>query len=230
MIPTAPITVIIPTLNAQAHLPALLASLTTSPDLIATIIISDGGSIDATLSIARAAGATLLQVPPGRGGQFRRAIAHAITHAGPGWLWLLHADSTLPPDWPAAIRPALSDPNRAHYAQLRFDSPDRTARLLEWAVRLRCSLWGLPYGDQSLLIHSDLLTAIGGMPDLALMEDVALARTLGRSRLALLDLILTTDASAYHRDGWLRRATRNLLRLAQFRLAPASIDPSDYRR
>ena len=226
MSPLAPITVIIPTLNAQAHLSAPLASLTTRPDLIAAILISDGGSTDATLAIARQAGATLLEGPPGRGGQFRRAIACAPT----GWLWLLHADSTLPPDWPAAIRPALSHPDRAHYAQLRFDSPDRTARLLEWAVRLRCALWRLPYGDQGLLIHTDLLTAIGGMPDLALMEDVALARALGRSRLALLDLIITTDASAYHRDGWLRRSTRNLLRLAQFTLAPASIDPSDYRR
>ncbi len=225
MTPTAPITVIIPTLNEATHLAALLARLT-APDLIAAILISDGGSTDATLAIAQRAGATLLDGPPGRGGQFRRAI----THADPGWLWLLHADSTLPPDWMEPIRSALSHPERAHYARLRFDSPDRTARLVEVAVRLRCALWRLPYGDQGLLIHSDLLTAIGGMPDLALMEDVALARALGRSRLALLDLIITTDASAYHRDGWLRRATRNLLRLAQFWLAPARLNPTNYHR
>ncbi|MGC9271513.1 glycosyltransferase [Acidiphilium sp.] len=220
------LSVVIPTLNEAAHLPALLASLTRAPDLVAAVIISDGGSTDATIPIARAAGALLVEGAAGRGGQFRRGIARAPTP----WLFLLHADSSLKPDWPAAIRPHLNTPRRAGYGRLRFASADPRARLLEAGVWLRCALFRLPYGDQGLLIHRDLLDAIGGMPDLPLMEDVALARGLGRQRLAQMNLVVTTDASAYVRDGWFRRAAGNLWRLARHCASSAAIRAADYRR
>lgn len=221
------LSVVIPTLNEAAHLPALLASLTRAPDLVAAVIISDGGSADATIPIARAAGALLVEGAAGRGGQFRRGIARAPTP----WLFLLHADSSLKPDWPAAIRPQLNNPRRAGYGRLRFASADPRARLLEAGVWLRCALFRLPYGDQGLLIHRDLLDAIGGIPDLPLMEDVALARRLGRERLAPMDLLVTTDASAYCRDGWLRRASRNLLRLARYYAGDPTVrQAADYHR
>ncbi len=221
------LSVVIPTLNEAAHLPALLASLTGAPDLLAAIIVSDGGSADATIPIALAAGAVLVEGAAGRGGQLRRGIAQAPTP----WLLVLHADSALPPQWPAAVRPYLINPMRAHYGRLRFASTDPRARILEACVRLRCALFRLPYGDQGLLIHRDLLDAIEGMPDLPLMEDVALARRLGRRRLAPMDLVVTTDASAYCRDGWLRRAARNLWRLARYYANdPAARQATDYHR
>ncbi len=232
----APLSVIIPTLNEAAHLPALLANLC-SADLTSaslttarTIIISDGGSTDATRQIAHQAGAHLIDGPPGRGGQFQRGIALAQSLNPESWLWLLHADSALPPNWPDAVRAACTQPNRAYYGRLRFDSADPRARLLEIGVRLRCALFALPYGDQSLLIHPTLLTAIGGMPGLPLMEDVALAQRLGRRHLAPLDLRITTDPSAYIRDGWLRRAAQNLIRLRRFLRTPTIPLAPDYRR
>jgi glycosyltransferase involved in cell wall biosynthesis len=227
---TPRLSVVIPTLNEATHLPALLASLTGTPDLLAAIIVSDGGSTDATIPIARAAGAVLVEGAAGRGGQLRRGIAQAPTP----WLLLLHADSSLSPDWPATIHPLLTNPMRAHYGTLRFASADPRARILEAGVRLRCAVLRLPYGDQGLLIHRDLLDTIGGMPDPPLMEDVTLARTLIRTRgrpcLAPMRLVVTTDASAYVRDGWFRRATRNLARLARHYAAPASVDIPAYRR
>jgi glycosyltransferase involved in cell wall biosynthesis len=227
----APLIVIIPTLNEAAHLPALLASLTSAnPTTACTIIISDGGSTDATRQIAQQAGAHLIDGPPGRGGQFQRGIALGQSINPESWLWLLHADSALPPNWPEAVRAAYTHPNRAYYGRLRFDSADPRARLLELGVRLRCALFALPYGDQSLLIHPALLTAIGGMPGLPLMEDVALAQSLGRRRLAPLDLRITTDPSAYLRDGWLRRAVQNLTRLLRFLRTPHTPLAADYRR
>lgn len=221
MNPSPPLTIIIPTLNEAGHLPALLATLTATREPL-TIIISDGGSHDATLLIAQKAGAHLIKGPPGRGLQLQRGIDHAQTIHSTGWFLLLHADTALPPDWLTALHPAFAHPQRAHYGRLRFASADPRARLFEAGVRLRCALFALPYGDQSLLIHQSLLTVIGGIPPLPLMEDVALARRLGRHRLAPLDLLVTTDASAYIRDGWFRRAAQNLTRLAQFTLTHAA--------
>lgn len=223
------ITAVIPTLNEAAHLPSLLADLATAPELIAAIVISDGGSADRTVSIAAAAGAIVRVGDAGRGGQLHRGIAAAPTR----WVLLLHADTSLPPGWAATIRQRVAAPDRmrAHYGRLRFASADPRARILEAGVRLRCALFRLPYGDQGLLIHRDLLDAIGGMPDLPLMEDVALARRLGRRRLAPMDLVVTTDAGAYDRDGWLRRAARNVWRLARYYAHDsAARQAADYHR
>lgn len=210
----APLTVIIPTLNEAETLPALLHRLAEAGPFVARVIVADGGSTDATAEIARRHGALVLSGPPGRGHQLRRGAAAAAT----AWLWLLHADSLLPDSWPQTLATTLAtaDPARAHYGRLRFASADPRARLFERLVALRCRLLALPYGDQSLLIRADLLSRIGGVPDLKLMEDVALARRLGRRRLAPMKLVIKTDASAYHRDGWFRRAARNLLRLARY--------------
>jgi hypothetical protein len=75
---------------------------------------------------------------------------------------------------------------------------------------------GLPYGDQGLLIHRDLLRAVGDIPLLPLMEDVALVRRLGRHRLAALDVDAMTSAARWRRGGWYRRSARNLLCLALY--------------
>ena len=210
------IAVVIPTLNEAAHLPRLLADLA-GEDLIAAIIVSDGGSTDGTVELARAAGARVIGGggPPGRGAQIARGVAEAESAFVPEWLWLLHADSRLPPDWPRRVASLLDHPDTAWYGRLRFTSDDPRARLLEAGVALRCAAFRLPYGDQSLLIRPALLRACGGVPDLPLMEDVLLARRL-RRYLRPMPLVIRTDAAAYERDGWLRRAGRNLWLLTRF--------------
>ena len=75
---------------------------------------------------------------------------------------------------------------------------------------------GLPYGDQGLLIHRDLLRSVGGVRALPLMEDVDLVRRLGRRRLVGLDVPAVTSAAKWQRDGWYRRSARNLLCLALY--------------
>ena len=214
MAATGRVTVVIPTLDEGHRIGALLAALAGAPALVARIVVSDGGSADDTLSIARRHGADVVTGPPGRGGQLRRGAERIAD----GWIWLLHADSELPPGWAGALRDTLAraDPGRAYYGRLRFASGDVRARIVERLAGWRCRVFRLPYGDQSLLIHARLLAALDGVPDLKLMEDVALARRLGRRRLAPMDLVISTSARAYQRDGWFRRAARNLIRLLMF--------------
>lgn len=202
------IAVIIPTRNAAATLPATLAALQPGQNLIAEIIISDAGSTDGTQSLAPG---KLITGPPSRGGQIRAGIAASSAKT----LLILHADSRLPPNWPAIIQPALTTPNLAYYFRLRFDSPAKAARVLETIATLRCDVLKLPYGDQALLISRTLLDSAGGYPDLPLMEDVALARKL-RSRLRQLPGSILTSAEKYHRDGWLRRPLKNFFLLSLY--------------
>ena len=210
------LSIIIPTLNAAAVLPETLAALAGGHQ----VIVVDGGSTDATRAQAAASGASVLTAPRGRGTQLAAGIA-AATHP---WLLLLHADTRLSPGWHQAVH---TDPARAGYFRFVLDSADPRARRLERLVAWRCRVLGLPYGDQGLLIHRDLLRAVGGMQPLPLMEDVDLVRRLGRARLVRLAADAVTSAHKWETQGYLRRSARNLLCLS---LWFAGVPPKQIQR
>ena len=208
----APISVIIPTLNAEAVLPRCLESLMEGLEagLIRELVISDGGSTDATGALAQAWGAEVVQGRASRGGQLRRGCAAAKGD----WLLVLHADSRLSPGWAEVAVRALGAADQAHWFQLRFDQGGLPARIVAGWANLR-SRMGLPYGDQGLLICKTLYDGHGGYRDIPLMEDVALARAL-KGQLAGMEAQVTTSADKYRRQGWLRRGGRNLWTLLRY--------------
>lgn len=175
--------------------------------LIAEVIVSDGGSRDATFTIADAWGAHVLSGPPSRGGQLRRGCAAACGT----WLLVVHADTVLAPGWASAAAAHLKT-QHAGYFRLRFDTGGRV--VAAWA-NLRARMLALPYGDQGLLLPQQLYERVGGFPDLPLMEDVALVRAL-RGQLVPLDAEAITSAARYRTQGWVRRGARNLWLLAQY--------------
>jgi hypothetical protein len=142
-----------------------------------------------------------VQAPRGRGAQ----LAHGVEVAMGDWLLLPHGDTRLAPGWSRVI----PSTGRAGYYRFRLDSEDPRARRLERLVAWRCRLFALPYGDQGLLIHRDLLQRAGGIKPLPLMEDVDLVRRLGRRRLLPLDVAAVTSAEKWKRQGWYRRSLRN---------------------
>lgn len=204
--PLNDLSIVIPTLNAAVHLPRTLDTIVGSG---AEIVIADGGSGDETLAVAARYGLPAVCSPPGRG----RQLAAGAEKTSREWLLFLHADTRLQPDWPqavAAFRNAHRDGEAAAAFKLRFDSPHRAARLLEWGVGWRCRLFALPYGDQGLLISRALYDRLGGYRPLPLMEDVDFVRRIGRRRLHILPAVALTSAERYERDGWTRRALGNL--------------------
>ena len=210
------LSVIIPTLNAAAFLPGTLAALGD----VSEVIVVDGGSTDASCELAALSGARVLSVPRGRGSQIAAGIS-AATHP---WLLLLHADTCLSPGWQQVID---IDPSQAGYFRFALDSSNPSARRLERMVAWRSRTLGLPYGDQGLLVHRDLLRAVGGMRPLPLMEDVDLVRRLGRSRLWPLPATAITSAQKWETEGYFRRSCRNLVCLS---LWFAGVSPEKIQR
>jgi len=206
------LSVIIPALNAAATLPACIEALAGLPG---EVVVVDGGSTDGTADVAARLGALVLRAPRGRG----RQIAAGVAAARGDWLLLLHADTRLAPGWGAAAWQFMSDGrDRAAYFRFALDAVEKEARTLERRVAWRCRRLGLPYGDQGLLLPRTLLEEVGGMPDLPLMEDVALVRRIGRARLVRLDVAAVTSAARWRRDGWRRRSARNLACLTLYLL------------
>jgi rSAM/selenodomain-associated transferase 2 len=118
-------------------------------------------------------------------------------------LLFLHADTRLPPGADGAIRRALADPAVAYGRfDVAFDSGRPALRLVARLMNLRSRLTGICTGDQAIFLRRATFAALGGYPEIALMEDVELTRRLRRvGRLAALHLRVTTSARKWEREG-----------------------------
>lgn len=205
---SAMLSLIIPTLNAAATLKTTLQSAEAS-GFVTETIIADGGSEDKTAEIAAHHNARFLQAPPGRGTQ----LAKGATAATNPWLLFLHADTQLGNGWQAEVQAFITnskDQNQAAVFKFALNDPNPAARRLERLVQRRCQWFGLPYGDQGLLISRTHYDQIGGYPELPLFEDVDIVRRIGRRHISYLTTPALTSAVRYQKDGYLLRPLRNI--------------------
>ena len=131
----------------------------------------------------------------------------------------LHGDTVLEEGWVEEVAAFLASPG-AHKtaAAFRFalDDAGRSARLIERGVAWRCRFFGLPYGDQGLLISRAFYEALGGFRPYPLFEDVDIVRRIGRARIRLLGCAAVTSAVRYRRSGYIVRPMRNLALLVLY--------------
>ncbi len=208
------ISVVIPTFNAAPTLVHTLAALVPAvvEGVVQEAIVADGGSTDDTCTIADAAGTHLVTAPRGRGKQLDAGAAMARGD----WLLFLHADTVLEPGWMEEAESFMerveSGRRRQAAAYFRFSLDDDgfMPRFVETLVSVRCALFGLPYGDQGLLISRALYDRLGGFRPLPLMEDVDLVRRLKRRELVMLQSRAVTSAQRYRSEGYVTRGFRNL--------------------
>jgi rSAM/selenodomain-associated transferase 2 len=213
---TAPlVAIVIPTVDEEATLAALLGDIARL-EVPHEVVVSDGGSADATREVARAAGARVVEGPRGRGTQLRAGVAAT----GAPLVCCLHADVRLDRSARADLA-ALAARGRsgAWCFRLRIDGRRWSYRIVEWAANTRTRIIALPYGDQGLVVSRSTYDAVGGYRDVPLMEDVLIARALGRAGgISLLGSELVVSARRWERDGILRRSITNFVILARFTL------------
>ena len=203
----AHLAVVVPSFNEAARLPLLLADLAAGPaDVMAELVVVDGGSRDGTPQLARLGGAQVMHAQASRGWQLQRGVAATTAP----WLLLLHADARLQTGWSEALRRAMAAPEAVWAFDLAVEGPGVALRLLEWAVRLRSQLRRLPYGDQGLLLPRALLERAGGIPPLPLMEDLLLIQRLQHlAPIRRLGCPLQVNGRRWQRHGVLGTAWRN---------------------
>ena len=194
--------IVIPALNEAANLSRLL------PDLArgcpgADIVVVDGGSGDDTAAVvARLPGPRLLESARGRAVQMN----HGARAAGGDTLLFLHADTRLPDGAARAIEQALAEPGVVGGRfDVRFDNERPLYRIIAWFMNTRSRASGICTGDQAIFVRRADFEAVGGYPEIPLMEDIELTRRLKRrGRLRALRLRVTTSARKWEREGPLR--------------------------
>jgi rSAM/selenodomain-associated transferase 2 len=186
------LSIIIPCLNEEAVIVGTLRALQPLRARGAEVIVVDGGSSDATCALAGAYADTILQAPRGRGSQMNAGAAQAHGDV----LLFLHADSMLPPHADRAIRDGLAARGR-HWGRfdVRITGHHALLPVIARMMNLRSRATGVVTGDQGIFVTRRAFVAIGGFPDLALMEDIALSKRLRHAYgmpLALRETIVTS--------------------------------------
>jgi rSAM/selenodomain-associated transferase 2 len=174
------------------------------------VVVVDGGSTDATCERAEAAGARVVDLGGSEAGRARQ-MAVGVRNSRGEIVLFLHADTRLPAGFDSEVERVLSDRSTVGGAfGFRFDQRGAALRFVEWGVRLRVAIFGLPYGDQALFVRRSVLDEIGGVPQTQIMEDLDLVRAMRRvGRVAQIGLPVVTSARRYVRRGVFRTMFRN---------------------
>ena len=133
-------------------------------------------------------------------------------------LLFLHADTRLPENADDLITSALYSDRIWGRFDVEIHGRYAMLRVVARLMNLRSRLTGIATGDQAIFVSRGAFEAVGGYPDMPLMEDIVLSRRLKRvSRPACLKARVTTSGRRWERHGVLRTIlTMWRLRLAFF--------------
>lgn len=208
------ISVVVPTLNESAIIARSLADLAPLRALGHELILVDGGSTDATRDLASPLVDRVLETPRGRA----RQMSTGARMAAGDWLWFLHADTRAPPAALEALLAACRAPTVWGRFDVRLSGPAPALRVIERAMNARSRLTGIATGDQGIFVTRAAYDAVGGFPQIPLMEDIALSRLLRRRHRPL---CLRTPLISSSRRWEHRGIGRTVLLMWRLRLAHA---------
>ena len=201
------ISVIIPTENSEAELVHALSALVpaAAEGVVREVIVIDGGSTDHTERVADAAGCVWASR---KGASRSERLTYGASIAKRGdWLLFLRPETLLEGGWhheaQAFIERAARAPNGPRTTasfRLRYEAFGVGARLSESIAALRSQLLGMPYGNQGLLISRQFYQKLGGHRPLPELEDLDIAKRIGRGRMVFLRAAAVTSGDS-EQDG-----------------------------
>lgn len=199
--------IVMPVLEEAERLAAALDALRPLRQRGVRVVVVDGGSRDDTLRIAREHADLAFVGPRGRAAQMNAGAAACPARV----LLFLHADSRLPDRADALVlgaalgRDGPGGRGKSHpwgRFDVRIASAHPMLRIVERAMNLRSRWTGIATGDQAMFVRNDVFSALGGFPDIPLMEDIALSATLKqRGPPACLREPVVTSARRWERHG-----------------------------
>lgn len=193
------ISIIIPALNEEDSIRATIEALAVFDN--AEIILVDGGSTDATCSIAKDYDVKILQSPQrGRGAQLQFGAGQAKGEI----LWFVHADTIVSADAVGQIKTALFSARVAGgNFTIRFDGTRRSAKFLTWLYPNLRKL-GLIYGDSAIFTRRAVYEKIGGFAAFPIFEDLDFVEKLKKEgEIVTLSSVIQTSSRRFENKSFL---------------------------
>ncbi|MBT7308893.1 MAG: glycosyltransferase family 2 protein [Gammaproteobacteria bacterium] len=170
------ISIIIPALNESAGIEQMLQPLQAMRQRGVEVILVDGGSVDQTCELAAPLVDHWEVSGGGRGCQMNRGAALSSGTI----LWFLHADSMVP-EWGDQWVEQTLDHYRWGRFNVQLSGNQPLLRIVEWMMNRRSCWSGVATGDQGIFLQQDLFSAVGGFPEIPLMEDIAFSKQLKKA-------------------------------------------------
>jgi glycosyltransferase involved in cell wall biosynthesis len=209
------VSIVIPMLNEEAALPRLARTLIALEPRPFEIIAVDGGSGDASVTLANSAGWCVVASPKGRAIQINAGVAAATGDI----VCILHADTLLPDDAVAVMIRAMDDPKTALAGftplicgpdKVRWGTSFHNWIKTWYAPLLLKTLWyfqgmRLLFGDHAMFFRRvDFLKVGGCNPNEHVMEEADLCykfTAIGRTRL-INRVVITSDRRVAEWGPW----------------------------
>lgn len=168
------LSIVVPALNEAAGITPTLLALAPLRQAGHEVIVVDGGSSDATATLAELHADQVRHSERGRAQQMNAGAAAATGSV----LLFLHADTRLPAHAEQAIHTALRSGARWGRFDVCIEGRSAWLPMVAFMMNWRSRLTGIATGDQALFVQTALFTQIGGFASLPLMEDIELTRRL----------------------------------------------------
>lgn len=191
------ISIIVPVLNEEKRIDNLLTDLSSLKGE-KEIIVVDGGSTDGTVDKASRF-AKVIHSEKGRSRQMNLGAEEALG----GILWFVHSDSKIHKESLGSINEAIGQGYVGGGFSLDFyDYKTSFMNFVAKTSNLRARFLGLIFGDQGIFVKKDVFDAIGGYPDIELMEDWELSKKLHRAgKVKVVETPIGTSARRFQSGG-----------------------------
>ncbi len=169
------LSIIVPVLNEEAVIASCLRQLAALREQGAQVIVVDGGSTDATISTALPLCDLVVHAPRGRASQMNAGAEKAEGDI----LLFLHVDTRLAAGGPEALAAGLASSSHDWGRfDVRIEGLSPILALVAAMMNLRSHWTGIATGDQAIFMRRTAFNAVGGFPDILLMEDIEISRRL----------------------------------------------------
>lgn len=164
-----------PTLNEAEGIVLTLQSLQLFRSEGHELIVVDAGSDDNTVALAKPLADQVISSERGRAMQMNAGAKLARGDI----LLFIHADTTLPENAMTLMCEGLQQTGKCWGRfDLRLSGRQLLLRIVERLINLRSRLTGIASGDQAIFIRRGRFLVIDGFPEIPLMEDISISRTL----------------------------------------------------
>jgi rSAM/selenodomain-associated transferase 2 len=207
------LSIIIPTYNEATYIGRLLDRLISNSGETTEIIVVDGGSKDATISIVNSFDVKLLETEASRAKQLNLGAENSTFDN----LYFVHADTLPPKSFIRDISYSTEMGMEACCYRTKFEERRLLMRLNEFHSRfLKLYFRG---GDQSLSISKKLFNELGRFDEeMCIMEEYPiLQKLMNRKKFRVVPKDILISSRKYDKNSWLKVTRANLIAYRMFK-------------